>query len=277
MAEAVKARLNEVEIERYRADGLVVPQWRLPQRTLGRMREALDRLIRDNPAVSPDAMYCPHIVEGGCQGLRGHEEWLEFAHTPEILDMVEQVIGPDFLLWGTTVFGKPANSGKETPWHQDGEYWPIKPLATCSVWIALDESSPENGCLRIIPGSHLTQRVRHHNLASTDTYTLNQKLEDGEFDETEARDVILEPGQISLHDVYLIHGSMPNRSPRRRAGYVLRFMPTTSHFDRAFGAELTRRSGAVDFVNRPLWLMRGVDRCGFNDFSVGHSPALAPA
>jgi len=265
------ARLIDAEVVAYHEDGLVVPDYRIPGDLLGRMREALDRLIRDNPDVPPDAMYCPHIVNGGCQGLRGSAEWLEFARHPEILGHGRAGDRPDFLLWGTTVFGKPAGSGKETPWHQDGEYWPIRPLATCSVWIALDDSTPENGCLRIIPGSHRGERVRRHATVATDTYTLNQKLEADEFDESEARDVVLEAGQISLHDVYLIHGSNPNRSARRRAGYVLRMMPTTSVFDREVGEALSRRSGAVDFVNRPLWLLRGTDRSGRNDFTVGHA------
>ncbi|PJK30994.1 phytanoyl-CoA dioxygenase family protein [Minwuia thermotolerans] len=266
--------LTEAEVGHYRDRGYAVPaNYRVPDAALAGMRRDLDRLIEANPHVSPDAMFCPHEPDHGTQGLKGDRVWLEHAGTPEILDMVEQVIGGDFLLWGTTVFGKPAHSGKETPWHQDGEYWPIRPLATCSVWIALDAATPENGCLRVIPGSHRDRRLRRHRTNDGGHLTLNQQLEADEYSEADAVDIVLAPGQISLHDIYMVHGSRPNRSPRRRAGYVLRFMPTTSHFDRQLGAEIAKRTGgAVDFATRPLYLMRGRDVCGRNELAE-RSPA----
>ncbi len=264
------AHLSDAEVAAYHRDGLVIPDYRIPDAMLERMRTALDKLIRSNPHVPPDSMFCPHIKQGGAQGLVGGAEWLEFASHPDILNMVGQVIGPDFLLWGTTVFGKPAGTGKEVPWHQDGEYWPIRPLATCSVWIAIDEATPENGCLRVIPGSHKDRRVRGHTQDDGDHLALNQVLNADEYREEDARDVVLQAGQISLHDVYLVHGSRPNRSTKRRAGYVLRFMPTTSHFDRDLGVELERRSGSIVFSGRALYLMRGRDVCGLNDFQIGH-------
>ncbi len=270
VSEPQGARLSDAEVAAYHRDGIVIPDYRISAAMLARMRTALDKLVRDNPQVPPDSMFCPHINHGGAQGLVGSAEWLEFASNPDILNMVGQVLGPDFLLWGTTVFGKPAGTGKEVPWHQDGEYWPIRPLATCSVWIAIDDATPENGCLRVIPGSHKDRRVRGHTQNDGDHLALNQVLNADEYREEDARDVVLQAGQISLHDVYLVHGSRPNRSTKRRAGYVLRFMPTTSHFDRDLGVELERRSGTIDFSGRALYLMRGRDVCGLNDFQIGH-------
>ena len=266
-------RLTDAQIRTYREDGLVIPDYRLPDELLQRMRVSLDDLIARNPDVPADSMFCPHIRHGGTQGLVGASEWLEYARIPEILDMVAQVIGPDFLLWGTTVFGKPPRSGKRVPWHQDGEYWPIKPLATCSVWIALDDATPENGCLRYIPGSHRDKAVLRHHQDDSDALALNMELDPDQFDESSARDVVLEAGQISLHDVYLAHGSEPNRSERRRAGFICRYMPTSSHFDHTYGAALQERSGVIDFGQRALWLMRGRDLSGKNDFEVGHDLA----
>jgi hypothetical protein len=263
--------LSPAEIAHYEEHGYVTPDWRLPDHLLAEMRAALDTLLAGNDGVSRDSMFCPHIVAGGTQGLKGDNRWLDFARIPEILDMVGQVIGPDFLLWGTTVFGKPAGTGKRVPWHQDGEYWPIKPLATCSAWIALDDATPENGCLRVIPGSHKSQRLRAHNQNDSADLVLNQELDPSEFDEAEAHDIVLKAGQLSLHDVYLVHGSEPNRSDKRRAGYVCRYMPTSSHFDHGYGSQLQARGGnQVDFTTRALWLMRGRDLCGKNDFEVGH-------
>lgn len=263
--------LGADEIAHYHEHGYVIPRWRLPSDLLDEMRRALEALMDANGGVGADSLFCPHIVAGGAQGLKGDNRWLDYARVPEVLDMVGQVIGPDFLLWGTTVFGKPAGTGKRVPWHQDGEYWPIRPLATCSAWIALDDATPENGCLRVIPRSHKQQRLRAHNRNDSGTLVLNQELDASEYDEDEAVDIELEAGQISLHDVYLVHGSEPNRSTRRRAGYVCRYMPTTSHFDHRLGAQMQAHGGnQVDFANRALWLMRGRDVCGRNDFRVGH-------
>lgn len=263
--------LSPAEIDHYRDHGYVVPRdFRLPAAMLAAMREALDDLIAANPHLASDALFCPHVRDGGAQGLKGADCWLEWACHPPILDMVAQLIGPDFALWGTTVFGKPAGTGKEVPWHQDGEYWPIRPLATCSVWIALDAATPENGCLRVIPGSHKDRRVRSHHQDERDSLALNAVLEPGTFDEAAAVDIVLEPGQVSLHDVYLVHGSRPNRSAHRRAGYVLRMMPTSSRFDHRLGAEINRKKGGgVDFATRPIHLLRGRDLCGENDFAIG--------
>ena len=263
-----EAKLDPDEIAHYEREGYVIPRWRLPGALLKQMRADLDDLLAANPTLGRDSMVCPHIVHGGTQGLRGDACWLEHARIPDVLDLVEQLIGPDFLLWGTTVFGKPAGTGKRIPWHQDGEYWPIRPLATCTAWIALDDATLENGCLRVIPGSHRERRVRHHQQNDSPALALNQELDASEYNEREAADICLEAGQISLHDVYLVHGSEPNMSAKRRAGFACRYMPTTSVFDRALGAELQKRSGRVDFATRPLVMMRGVDRSGANDSNV---------
>lgn len=268
--EAIAGPLTADEIARYRERGYVVPTWRLPPDKLAAMRADLDALMAANPTLAGDSMFCPHIVSGGAQGLAGSAAWLEHARIPEVIVMVGQLIGPDVVLWGTTVFGKPAGTGKRVPWHQDGEYWPIRPLATCSAWIALDDATPENGCLRVIPGSHHGGRLRAHDTDDSPDLALNQRLAAHEYDEADAVDIVLEAGQVSLHDVYLVHGSEPNRSTRRRAGYVCRYMPASATFDRALGEELERRNGAVDYSRRPIWLVSGEDASGRNDYRVGH-------
>ncbi len=256
--------LTAEEISGYRRDGFVVPDYHLPDDQLARMRDALDRLCAANEHMTSDIMICPHLLSGSTQGLHGGQEWLEFATHPDLLDMAEQLIGPDIILWGTTVFGKPAGSGKETPWHQDARYWPIRPLATCSLWIALDDSTLENGCLRVIPGSHRSREILDHATKDRGDLTLNQELRSAAFDPAAAHDIVLRAGQVSLHDVFLVHGSRPNRSERRRAGYVLRLMPATSVWDRKLGAEMARNQPNVDFAERRLYLLRGADQSGEN-------------
>ena len=262
-------KLSAAEVGAYRRDGLVVAPSRLPAATLEAMRESLEKLLRDNATIGPESLVCPHLAYGRTHDAAAAAQWFDYANDPAILDFVEQLIGPDIILWGSQVFCKPAGTGKEIPWHQDGHYWPIRPRATCSVWIAIDRAVPENGCMRYIPGSHAGGVVMRHRTSQRNDVVLNQEVDPALFDSADARDNVLEAGQFSLHDVYLIHGSNANRSGNRRAAFVIRYMPATSTFERYSGD--THRQGEVGFSmsKRPIWLLRGHDR-GANDFSIGH-------
>ncbi len=266
------ASLAQREIEEYRQEGIVVPDYRLAKHQVDELSDALDQLIEQNPGVRPEKLVSAHI-ENGREGVKGSRRFLNAARDPDILDLVEGVIGADIVLWGCQIFCKPGGDGMEVPMHQDGHYWPIRPLATCTVWMAIDPSRIENGCLRVIPGSHEGQRVYEHARSDRDAIVLDQEVRADQFDAVKARDIELEAGQMSLHDVYLIHGSNANNSDKRRAGLALRYMPTTSHFDRELykPGESSTGSYTTDFGTRPIWLLRGVDHSGKNDFVIGHS------
>jgi len=267
-------RLTDQEIDTYKQEGLVIPSaYRVPEVTLACINTLYHKLLednQDNPDFSADFILGPHLDAHGSYGVRGDPEWLEFATIPEVLDMVEQLIGPDFILWGMTIFGKPARIGKATPWHQDGDYYPIEPLETLTVWISLDGSIPEQGCMRFIPGSHRSHKIYSHHFEHRDDYTLAQVIDNGQVDLSQARDIVLEPGQISLHDVYLVHGSDANHSDQRRMGLVLRLMPATSFYNHNSGKIKESAGSPHGYSNRALFLLRGEDRSGRNDFSRGH-------
>jgi len=265
-----RARLSPTEVGHYRSDGWVVPAFRLPEAEVAALRDALDALIRANPGVRPEKLVSAHVEGDNGEGVRGDARFLALARDPRIVDLVRGVLGDDIVLWGCHVFCKPAGDGYETPWHQDGHYWPIRPLANCTVWVALEESTRENGCLRVVPGSHRSHTLHEHLHEDRDDLTLNQRLAAGSFDERDAVDVELAPGQMSLHDVYMIHGATPNRSGKRRTGVALRYMPATSVFERALRPVHGKSGVPVDFGQRPLWLVHGVDRSGRNDFVTGH-------
>ena len=253
--------LSQSQLDQYAENGYLIPDFRLPQETIDTIREDHDRLVQCHPEFGD---YCSML-------LRYDLGFLNYARNPAILDMVEQILGPDFALWNSSFFAKPARGGRRTPWHQDGEYWPIRPIATCTVWIAVDNSTPENGCLQVIPGSHKSKRLYKHRTSDSADVTLNQELLETEYDQSQAVDLVLEAGQISLHDVYLVHGSAGNPSGQSRRGMTLRFMPTTSVFDRELALEMhqNKKMGAFgDHSQRTLFLMRGVDRCGKNDFRI---------
>lgn len=264
------ATLTAAETERYRREGYVVPAWQLPAARTAQMRDALDELLRRNPGVRPEKLVSAHVEGDNGEGVRGVADFLNLARDPEVIELVSGVLGEDLILWGCHVFCKLPAEGYETPWHQDGHYWPIRPLATCTVWVALEPSLRSNGCLRVVPGSHAAQTLHPHLHEDRTDLTLNQRLAAGAFDEADAVDIELQPGQMSLHDVYMIHGANANRSPQRRTGVALRYMPSTSLFDRGLRPVDGQSGVPVNFAHRPLWLVRGVDRHGGNDFQTGH-------
>jgi len=267
------ARLNTDEIDHFHHEGWVIPRWQLPPARVATLAGALDQLLRDNPGVRPEKLVSAHVEGDNGEGVRGHHAFLELARDPEIVDLVSGVIGDDVILWGCHVFCKPAGEGYETPWHQDGHYWPIRPLATCTVWLALEPSTVENGCLRVIPRSHLGRQLHEHLHEDRSDLTLNQRLVAGSFDEAQAVNLELQPGQMSLHDVHMIHGAAANTSGQRRTGVALRYMPATSVFERDLHPAEGKTGIAVNFAQRALWLLKGVDRSGRNDFEVGHRRA----
>ncbi len=151
-----------------------------------------------------------------CRGI-----W-DMIMTPQILDLVEDLIGPDIVCWGTHFFCKTPHDPKSVPWHQDASYWPFTPARTVTVWLAIDDASVENGCMSFIPGTH---RLGH--LSWKDTRgpaVLNQEIEQIE---QYGRPVPIElkAGEIELHADMLAHGSPPNPSDKRRCGLTLRYCP----------------------------------------------------
>ena len=248
--------LTQTQIAQYHEDGYVVPDFRLPAQVLDSIKTRHTALLAGHPEFRD---YCPALFD--------HDiGFADYGANHDILDMVEQLIGGDIALWNMSFFAKPAGNGKRTPWHQDGEYWPIRPLATCTAWLAVDDSTADNGCLRVIRGSHKERALRRHNTVAAGDVTLTQELDRSEYDESKAVDIVLQAGQISLHDVFLLHGSEPNTSTRSRRGMTMRFMPTTSVFDRDLAQAKAQAITSTNHSRRQIFLLRGSDRSGHNSF-----------
>ena len=260
--------LTASNIEQFEANGFVVPNYRLSPAKLSRLQGLAADLIDANPEFVHQPLSCPHIAGSGPQQLAATSGWLDYPTDPEILDMVCQLIGPNLILWGTTLFNKPAQTGRGIPWHRDGRYWPIEPLATTSVWIAITDSNIENGCLRCISGSHQQRTVGEHFRSTCDEDMIPETLKHGEYDASAACDIELEAGQMVIFDVYTAHGSNPNTSGRSRAGFAMRYMPSSSFYNH-HNVPIADSPGAGHHL-RALTLLRGIDERGRNDFKIGH-------
>ena len=259
--------LSTTEVVRYERDGYVIPsRFRLAKSELEDLQHGLERVLADNPQTPPDRLINAHLTARPPYALNGFPGFGELARDSRILDMVEQVLGTNLVLWLTHLFCKPATHGREVPWHQDGQYWPIRPHATCTVWVALDKVDRENGAMRVIPGSHKRGAFTHR-VDQSPALTLNQVADPDAFDDDEARYIELEAGQVSLHDIGILHGSAANTSGRRRAGLALRYMPASA----AFRRDLDIPSSKLDWTVLPLELVRGVSTNEQNDFTAGHT------
>jgi hypothetical protein len=141
-----------------------------------------------------------------------------------IVERIKDLIGEDVIAWGSHFFCKMPGDGKRVSWHQDSSYWPLTPSMAVTVWLAIDDASVENACMRFIPGTHHLGHL---------TYTLSENDEANVLNQTvvgaetlgQPVDVELKSGQISIHSDLLLHGSEANQSSKRRCGLTLRYCP----------------------------------------------------
>lgn len=152
--------------------------------------------------------------------------WLwDIVQDRRILDPVEELLGPDILCYGTSFIIKRPGDERFVSWHQDATYWGLSSPEAVTAWIALTPSDPESGCVRVVPGTH-RQQLDHAD--TRDPRNLLGRREKVLFDVDPAMavDMFLEPGQVSLHHVLVIHGSEVNSSRDRRVGFAVRFIPS---------------------------------------------------
>ena len=208
--------LGGAQIDHYRSQGWLSP---------------LDVLTEDEAADARAALES-HEAEHGPFATRPERSraYLPFTWVDEIMrnerlvDMVDDLIGPDILCWNAIFWIKEPGAGSYVGWHQDATYWGLDNLELVTVWVALSEASEEAGCMRVLPGSH------RETLDHDETYDIDNLLTRGQqildVDVADTVPMPLRPGQASFHNVATAHGSGPNRSADRRIGLSLHYMPT---------------------------------------------------
>ncbi len=152
--------------------------------------------------------------------------WLsDLVRLPSILDAVEDILGPDILVHSASFFTKEAGDASFVSWHQDATYWGLEPAEILTAWVAFTDSTTENGAMRVVPNSHMSQ------LPHVDTFSPDNLLTRGQevaasIDERDVVEMPLQAGEMSLHHVRIIHGSEPNKSSDRRIGFAIRYIST---------------------------------------------------
>ena len=216
--------LTDEQLGGFEQRGFAVGARLLNAPQLARLRGEFDALIAALPeGQRPENMPSVHYDNAFLREL--------FLSDP-LVDVAEQVLGPDVALFVTYAISKRPGDGLEVRWHQDAAYWPITPMRTFTLWLAVDDSDHENGCMQAIPGSHRDRVVRDHEIDQSGRTTLPLGL-DG-IDADGAVDVEVEAGSFSAHDPFVLHGSNPNRSTRRRCGITIKYIATDVVIDRDY-------------------------------------------
>lgn len=231
------------EIAAYQARGVLFPRPAISAAAAQDLLQKFEALERqEGGRISKRTNHKPHLLL----------TWLaDLVRHPTILDQVESLLGPNLLCWASDFFSKSPDDGMRVTWHQDSTYWGLSKPDIVTAWVAFTPSTVASGCLRVVPGSHLKDQLPHG-----DTFAADNMLSRGQeikvaVDERDAVDVVLQPGEMSLHHVRLIHGSEPNRAHHRRIGFAIRYLPTS----------VRQTSGMRDTAT----LVRGRDEFGHFD------------
>jgi len=242
------SHLAAFAIQRYHRDGFYFP---VPVLTPGEalaLRRRLEAVEAEHGGrLTGEIRHKPHLLF----------TWLaDLVRHPAILDAVEDVLGPNLLVWSTSFFIKEAHDPAYVSWHQDATYWGLSSPDVLTAWVAFTEATVENGAMRMVPGSHREQ------LEHRDTFAPHNLLSRGQeiavaVDDSRGVDVLLRPGEMSLHHVRMVHGSLANRSGDRRVGFAIRYVAT--HVRQVAG----ERDSAM--------LVRGAD--DHHHFAPEHAPA----
>jgi ectoine hydroxylase-related dioxygenase (phytanoyl-CoA dioxygenase family) len=212
--------LSKEDIDFFRANGYYLNKQQLfsPEK-LERLEGIFDEHLADKGDKLSDELDTPHFRD---------PRLLEFLMSDEVLDLVELLVGPDIALWTSHFISKDPYTGRPTPWHEDSAYWEGRLSEydrIVTVWMALEgPSNRDNGCMRVIPGSHHNGFSEYRPVDQT-VQTFHAEVID--VDESKAVDFELERGECSLHDGRIIHGAKPNTSPTRRTGYTMRYFPAS--------------------------------------------------
>lgn len=237
-------KLTVEQVAGYERDGYVSP---IDAFTTGQARAWRDRLEAferaEGQKMTRGHNFKPHLLF----------PWVdEIVHSPEVLDAVEDLIGPDIRLFHLSVWPKDAGTGAFVSWHQDATYFALEPACHVTAWVALTDAPVEAGCMEVVPGSHKLGQLKHAEMQDPDNLLSRGQTLAVDVDRRRTVHMPVKAGQFSLHHTHLVHNSGPNRSSDRRIGLGISYIPTYAH------CTARRRVSAM--------LVRGADRYGnFDD------------
>jgi hypothetical protein len=212
------AEQQAAALRRYERDGYAVFRSVLDAELVGEASDHVAWLLDRHPDVPAEQL--------GHTFMPDDPFWFRLVSDERLVDLAAVFVGPNVALYASHYISKPPFSGQPVLWHQDGAYWPLDPIRVVTLWLAVDESTPENGCLRVIPGSHRQDLAALR--ANTEVDNVLGSESDVEVDESQAVDLTMSPGDVEVHHPNILHGSAANASPHRRCGLTIRYIPTST-------------------------------------------------
>ena len=208
--------LSADQIKRYRDTGLMFPQRVMTTDDAANYLAQLESYESNTGGpVNGKWRYKSHLVFPWFDQLMRH---------PAILNLVRSLLGNDLMVWTTHIYPKEPGAGRFISWHQDSAHWGLDSNQVLSVWVALTDATPENGCMRMLPGSHHNGQVEHQDTRDPNNIlTRGQTIFDG-IDEDQSVWIELKAGEVSVHHVDMFHASTPNQSNQRRVGVAIRYI-----------------------------------------------------
>ena len=210
--------LSASQINQFREQGYIAPIRVMSVAQALELRERLEEFEQSNDKLRKKAL-----------NVKSHLlfPWLnDLVRNDRIVDAIEDLYGENLLCWASSFFIKNAQDPAFVSWHQDSTYWGLSKPDVVTAWVALSESNRSNGAMQVVPGTHLLDQIPHR-----DTFSEHNLLTRGQevavdVDSSMAVSLELEPGEMSLHHVRIVHGSPPNTSDKRRIGFAIRYIPT---------------------------------------------------
>ncbi|MGH8794536.1 MAG: phytanoyl-CoA dioxygenase family protein [Stackebrandtia sp.] len=213
------ATLDQASIlKRYARDGYAIFRDVIDEDLIAEAGDHVTWLQRKHPDVRPEQL--------GHEFLKDDPFWIRLVSDDRLVDVAQMFVGPNVALFASHYISKPPFSGQPVLWHQDAAFWPLEPMEVVTLWLAVDHSTPENGCVRLIPGSHTMETAATREAADVDN-VLGREIAVS-VDESRAVDMVLRPGDVEVHHPNIVHGSNANTSPRRRCGLTIRYIPTST-------------------------------------------------
>jgi len=208
--------LTAAEMEAFNRDGYLTGIAIFSAEEIAAIRQYFDELLARTLAAGADSY---SISTAHLRYRRVYDLLTE----PRIVAYVKDLLGENVIGWGSHFFCKMPGDGKRVSWHQDASYWPLTPSKAVTVWLAIDDASVENACVRFIPRSHWYGHLTYSLTENDESNVLNQVVDVGHLGAP--FDNELRAGAISIHSDLLVHGSEANSSARRRCGLTLRYCP----------------------------------------------------
>ena len=243
--------LTREEVEAYRRDGFLSPFAALDAAETAACLAGLGRYERWLGSPVPKADMHWRSLTHACLPF-----YAELTRNPRILDAVEDLIGPDILVWTSTFFIKEPNSPTFAAWHQDSTYFGLSPHEQVTAWVALTDASEQAGCIEVLPARGRARQMRHEPRKLANSINRTGQTITEPLDESDVRAMPLRAGQFSLHHTLSVHRSAPNNTAHRRIGLGINYIP--AH---------VRPTGSL---RMPAMLVRGTDR--FHHFDLYEPP-----